>query len=144
MQILIDGDGCPVVNETIKIGKRFDIPCKIICDTAHIFEKEGAETITVTKGSDSVDFALVNRVNEGDVVITQDYGLAAMCLAKSAIVLSQNGMVYDNNNIDSLLFQRYETQKIRMAGGRVKGNKKRKPEQNKDFEAALIRILEEN
>ena len=65
-----------------------------MCDTSHIFEKSGAKTITVSKGSDSVDFALVNMVKPGDVVVTQDYGLAAMCLSRRAIPISQNGMIF--------------------------------------------------
>jgi uncharacterized protein len=141
MQILIDADGCPVVDLTIQIAKKHNVTCKIICDTSHVFEKDGAETITVTKGTDSVDFALVNMVQNGDIVITQDYGLAAMCLAKCAIVLNQDGMIYDSNNIDSLLLQRHTAKKIRMSGGKLKGNSKRKLEQNLAFENKLNSII---
>ena len=81
MRVLIDADGCPVVNETISVSRRAGAECLILCDTAHHFEREGARTLTVSKGADSVDFALVNLVQAGDVVVTQDYGLAAMCLA---------------------------------------------------------------
>ena len=74
MTILIDADGCPVVDMTIKIAAERKIECVILCDTSHVFEKAGAKTITVSKGSDSVDFALANMVQAGDIVITQDYG----------------------------------------------------------------------
>ena len=76
MNILIDADGCPVVNLTLQIAKRFGVPVIILCDTSHQIEREGAQTLVFDKGSDSVDFALVNRVKPGDVVVTQDYGLA--------------------------------------------------------------------
>lgn len=144
MQILIDADGCPVVDLTIKIAKQHKVVCKIICDTSHVFEKDGAETIMVSKGADSVDFAIVNMIKHGDVVITQDYGLAAMCLAKCAIVLNQDGMIYDDTNIDALLLQRHTAKKIRMSGGRLKGNSKRKPEQSLAFESKLKSVLNLN
>ena len=92
MNILIDADGCPVVDLTLQIAKRFVVPVIILCDTSHQIEREGAQTLVFDKGADSVDFALVNRVKPGDVVVTQDYGLASMCLAKCARVLNQNGL----------------------------------------------------
>lgn len=144
MRILIDADGCPVVDIAIKVAKQYKIECVILCDTSHVFEKDGAKTITVTKGADSVDFVLVNMVKNGDVVITQDYGLAAMCLSKLAVVINQDGMIYDDNNIDALLLQRHTAKKIRMAGGRLKGNPKRTIAQDIAFENKLIEILDVN
>ena len=94
MKILIDADGCPVVDICIKSAKRHGIECLILCDTSHIFEREGAKTVTVSKGADSVDFKIVNLLDRGDIVITQDYGLAAMCLARGARALNQNGLIY--------------------------------------------------
>ena len=85
MTTLIDADGCPVVDITVKIAAEHEIDCVILCDTSHVFEKVGAKTITVSKGSDSVDFALVNMVQAGDIVVTQDYGLAAVCRARCAV-----------------------------------------------------------
>ena len=116
---------------------------QILCDTAHEFNHEGAQTVIVEKGADSVDFKLVNLVREGDIVVTQDYGLAAMCLARKAVPLSQNGMVYTDKNIDQLLFTRYVSKKIRNSGGRLKGPSKRKPEQDKAFEEALERLIKD-
>lgn len=141
MELLIDADGCPVVDIAIKIANQYKIDCVLICDTSHVFEREGAVTITVSKGVDSVDFALVNRVKKGDVVVTQDYGLAAMCLAKCALPISQNGMVYHDGNIDDLLLQRHTAKKIRMAGGRMKGHSKRTKEQDLQFEKGLRDLL---
>ena len=141
MTILIDADGCPVVDITVKIAVEHKIDCVILCDTSHVFEKAGARTITVSKGSDSVDFALVNMAQAGDIVVTQDYGLAAMCLARHAVPISQNGMVYTNDNMDALLNERHMAKKIRMAGGRLKGNSKRTLEQNAVFERKLKELL---
>ncbi len=141
MRILIDADGCPVVDLTVRLAKKYGIECTILCDTSHEFNRDGVKTVVVEKGADSVDFKIVNLVGEGDIVVTQDYGLAAMCLARKAIPVSQNGLVYTDKNIDQLLFTRYVSKKIRNAGGRMKGPSKRTPEQDKAFEAALERLI---
>jgi uncharacterized protein YaiI (UPF0178 family) len=133
VMIFVDADGCPVVSETISIAKKFGLPCTLICDTAHEMHREGAETIIVSKGADAVDFVLVNKVQKDDIVVTQDYGLAAMVLAKQGHPIDQNGRLYTNENIDQLLFARHTAQKIRMAGGRLRGPKKRSKESNEKF-----------
>ena len=90
-----------------------------------------------------MDFALANRVKKGDIVITQDYGLASMCLAKGAHVLHQDGWAYTPDNIDALLFSRHESRKYRAAGGRTKGPAKRKHEQDQSFREALTFLLQQ-
>lgn len=144
MKILIDADGCPVVDEAVRIANENNIECIIVCDTAHFFQKEGARTITVSKGADSVDFALVNILNTGDIVVTQDYGLAAMCLAKQAITISQDGMIYNNENIDGLLMARHISKKARESGIRLKGNSKRQTSQDAKFEQQLKKVISES
>lgn len=142
MKILIDADACPVVGITVALAKRHQLPCTLFCDTAHRFENDYAQTVVVDRGADSVDFALVNRVASGDLVITQDYGLAAMCLARGASVLRQDGVFYTHQNMDGLLESRHLSQKIRRAGGRIKGPKKRTAEQDAAFTQALENFLE--
>lgn len=141
--VWIDADGCPVVNETIALCRTFEVACVLICDTAHEFEREGAATIVVSKGADSVDYALVNRVRSNDVVVTQDYGLAAMCLARNARALNQNGLIFTAENMDALLSVRHTNQKVRRGGGRVKGPAKRTAAQDTAFCQALRGLLEE-
>lgn len=141
MRILIDADGCPVVELAVATAREHSMECLILCDTAHQFDKPGATTLTFSKGADSVDFALVNRLRAGDVVITQDYGLAAMCLARRARVLSQDGMEYTPDNIDGLLLARHTAKKIRKAGGRLKGPARRTPGQDAAFDRALRGML---
>ena len=144
MRILIDADGCPVVDIAVQTALQNKIECIILCDTSHVFEKEGARTITVSKGADSVDFALVNLIQSGDIVITQDYGLAAMCLARNAVTVSQDGRIYDDNNIDGLLLARHNSKKIRMAGGMTKGPSKRTAGQNICFSNTLKSLIKQN
>ncbi len=142
MTVWIDADGCPVVSITVRVAREYGLNCVIVCDTAHVFEEtDGVQVITVSKGADSADFTLVNRIGAGDVVVTQDYGLAAMCLARRAVPIHQNGWVFTDRNIDELLHDRYTAKKIRMAGGRLRGPAKRKPEQDAAFEQTLRMYL---
>ena len=133
MKILIDGDGCPVIDIAISVAKKFNIEVVIMCDTSHIFNKEGAKTMVFSKGADSVDFALINYLEKEDVVITQDYGLAAMAMNKASYVINQNGMIYNDENIDRLLYSRHISKKIRKSGGKTKGPKKRTKEDDINF-----------
>lgn len=141
MKVLIDADACPVVDIAVTLCRQQKTQCLLLCDTAHEMHREGAETLVFDKGADSVDYALVNRVESGDIVITQDYGLASMCLARAARVLHQDGWEYTPYNIDALLFQRHASREYRAAGGRTKGPAKRKNSQNQAFEDALWRLL---
>ena len=142
MKVLIDADACPVTDIAVNICRHFHLPCFLLCDTAHTLYREGAEALVFDKGADSVDFALANRVCAGDIVITQDYGLASMCMARGGRVLHQDGWEYTEYNIQALLFQRSESRKYRASGGRIKGPAKRTPQQDKDFAAALEKILQ--
>ncbi len=143
MNVFIDADACPVVDIAVRLCRDFSIPCTLLCDTAHTICREGAQTLVFDKGADSVDFALVNRVHPGDLVITQDYGLASMCLARQARVLHQDGWEYTEYNIQALLFQRHESRKYRASGGRVKGPSKRTHQQDIAFSQSLSKLLQQ-
>ena len=142
MNIYIDADGCPVVKETINVAKQFEIPVIIICDAAHYFMHEGVQTITVMPGSDAVDYEIINRLQPGDLVITQDYGLASLVLPKGVSVLHQLGYQYTKENIDGLLEQRYFSGQIRRKGGRTKGPKPFTDKDRTTFKQALIELVE--
>ena len=143
MQVLIDADACPVVDIAVRLCKQYNIPCLLLCDTAHIMHREGANTLVFDKGADSVDFALVNRANPGDLVVTQDYGLASMCLGKRVRVVHQDGWEYTEYNISGLMEQRHAAKKHRLAGGRTKGPAKRTRQQDEAFAAAFERLLQQ-
>lgn len=143
MRILVDADGCPVTDIVLAQARRRQMECILFCDTAHRMEREGARTVTVSRGADSADFALVNALEPGDVVVTQDYGLAAMALSRQARPISQDGMRYTLDNIDALLLSRHTAWKIRRGGGRLKGPSKRTHQQDSRFEAELMRLLDE-
>jgi hypothetical protein len=143
MKIFIDADGCPVVDIAVRTAAKYGIGCTIICDTAHSIQREGADTIIVDKGADSADYRLVNLVSAGDIAITQDYGLAAMCLSRRAAVLNQDGRRYTEENISGLLEFRAVSAKIRRSGGRTKSVPKRTSQQDEMFEKALNELIGE-
>lgn len=140
VRILIDADACPVVDLAVDIAREHRVEVILLCDWTHELSREGVTTLVVSKGADSVDFALVNRVEAGDLVVTQDYGLAAMCLSRRALVIDQNGRAYTDENIDALL-ARHTARKIRSGGGRLKGPAKRTQQQDAAFAKTLGALL---
>jgi len=143
MRIIIDADGCPVVDITLKEAKRRGIECIIVCDTAHRIERAGARTITVDKGADSADFKIANLARGGDAVVTQDYGLAAMCLARGALPIRQDGTRYSGGNIGLMLEERSFSRRMRAAGVRMKGPRRRTAQDDARYAEALAQMLDE-
>jgi Uncharacterized protein conserved in bacteria len=142
-RILVDADACPVKNIIVGIAKEYGIPVIMFIDTSHVLNDGYSEVITVDKSRDSVDIALVNKVAKGDIVVTQDYGVAAMALPKRAFVVNQNGFEYNNGNIDKLLFERHIAQKIRRSGGRTSGPGKRTREDDDRFERVFRSVVKQ-
>lgn len=143
MNIFIDADGCPVRKQAIKIASQFSIPVILVCDTSHIITEPDCETITVDKQSDSADYAIINRLNENDICITQDYGLAAMVIAKNGIAVHQNGFLYTNENIDRMLFERHVAKQVRMAGKRSTKHKARSKENDEKFQMFFDKFIKQ-
>ena len=142
MQIFVDADGCPVVDIAIKIAKELDLHIVVVKNYAVHIENEYAEIITVDISSDSADYYIANRMGKGDILVTQDHGLAAMCLAKGAICINQNGLVINDENIDGILNRRHINKELRRKQGIYSKFKKRNPSADKDFEMSLRRIVE--
>ncbi|MDD2955506.1 MAG: YaiI/YqxD family protein [Oscillospiraceae bacterium] len=143
MKILVDADACPVVAETIRTAQRFGLPVLLVCDTSHELLRAGAETLVVSKGADSADFALVSRIERGDIVVTQDYGVAAMALSRGGRPINQDGMRYTDGNIAGLLMSRHAAAKIRRSGGRLRGPRRRTPGQDEEFCRELEKLCGE-
>ena len=143
MRILVDADACPVVRIVEKTAEKYDIPVVLLCDTNHILQSEYSEVITVGAGADAVDFKLVNICQKGDLVVTQDYGVAAMILGKGAYGIHQSGRWYTNDNIDQMLMERHMAKKARNAKKRnhIKGPAKRTEEDDARFEQSLEKLI---
>lgn len=141
--ILVDADACPVKHIIVKVAKEKNIHVIMFIDTSHVIDDGYSEVVIVDKARDSVDFALVNKVRRGDIVVTQDYGVAAMALAKGARAINQNGVVYSDDNMDKFLFERHLSQKIRRSGNKVSGPSKRTKEHDEKFERAFRKLVED-
>lgn len=145
MQILVDADACPVTRIVEKIARQQGLPCVLLCDTNHVLQLDYSEIKVIGAGADAVDYALINVCRKGDVVVTQDYGVAAMALGKGAYAIHQSGRWYTNENIDQMLMERHLAKKARMGKGKhhLKGPGKRTPEDDARFEASLLRLLDQ-
>ena len=141
MRILVDADACPVKELILREAKRRSLPVLMIHDTSHELSDGYSQSITVDKGADSADLKLINLLSPGDLVVTQDFGVAAMALGKGAAALSQNGLISTSGNIDRLLFERHVGKKLRRAGKHGPNPKKRTSADDDAFLAAFLRLL---
>lgn len=112
MKILVDADACPVVSIVEHVAEKYGIPVVLLCDTNHVLQSEYSEVKVIGAGADAVDFALVRLCQKGDLVVTQDYGVAAMILGKGAYGIHQNGKWYTDENIDRMLMERHISKKV--------------------------------
>lgn len=143
MRILVDADACPGRNLIEKAAKENNIPVIMYCDMNHILNSEYSDIKYVESGFQSVDMVIANETKAGDVVVTQDFGVAAMCLGKRAYAISPKGFIYDNDNIDRLLFERHIGAKVRKAGGRTSNPKKRSKEDDDRLYRNLVKIIQQ-
>ena len=145
MHIYVDADACPVKEIIERVSKEKGIAVTMVIDVNHILHSDYSEVVTVSQGADSVDLYLINRVKEDDIVVTQDYGVAALALGKRAKAISNSGLIFTNDNIDKLLFERFLGKKQRNAS---KGKKrmghipKRTNADDVAFEENFRKILE--
>ena len=144
MRIIVDGDACPGISIIENIAKKYNVELIVFCDIHHYIYLEYGEVRVVDSGFQSVDMYVVNICKEKDIVITQDYGVAAIALGKKAYVINPKGYYYNEENIDRLLEERHISQKIRRAGGRPNNPKKRTKEDDNRLEKNLIKIIECN
>lgn len=144
MTIYIDADACPVTRIAERVAKEKSIPVVLLCDTNHVLTSDYSEVKIIGAGADAVDMALINLCRAGDLVITQDYGVAAMALGKGARALHQSGRVYSDGNISGLLESRHIAKvQRRKSKNHLKGPRKRTSEDDKRFEESLRRLLAE-
>ena len=122
MQIFVDADACPVVDIVETIAEKYNIPTTLLCDTNHILHSDYSDVIVVSAGADAVDYKLISICHKWDVVVSQDYGVAAMALGKGAYAIHQSGKWYTNENIDQMLMERHLNKKVRRSSHKNLGN----------------------
>ncbi|WP_230398094.1 YaiI/YqxD family protein [Novisyntrophococcus fermenticellae] len=143
MQILVDADACPVIAIVERIARELSISVTLLCDTNHVLTSDYSKIKIIGAGPDAVDFALVGMCQKNDIVVTQDYGVAAMILGKGAYGIHQNGEWYTNENIDQMLMKRHIAKKARRAKTKhhIKGPGKRTEADDRRFEESLRDLL---
>ena len=143
MHIYVDADACPVIRIVENIARKYNIETTLICDTNHVLTSDYSDVVTVSAGADAVDFKLVNLCTRDDIVVTQDYGVAAMALSKGAYAIHQSGKWYTNDNIDRMLMQRHITKCAKRASSKnhINGPKKRSNEDNIHFAESFEKLV---
>ena len=132
MQIYVDADACPVVGIVEKIAERYRIPVTLLCDTNHVLHSNYSEVMIVGAGADAVDYKLIGICHRGDIVVSQDYGVAAMALGKGAYA------------IDQMLMERHLNGKARRGSHKnhIKGPKKRTKEDDERFAQSFEKMVQ--
>ncbi len=144
MMIYVDADACPVTRIAEDIARKHGIPVTLLCDTNHVLTSDYSTVKVIGTGADAVDFALINLCQRGDIVITQDYGVAALALGKGARAIHQSGKWFTDENIDGLLMIRHLAKKARRSGKHhLKGPAKRTEEDDKRFAESFERMIQE-
>lgn len=143
MHIYIDADACPVVGIAEDIATKYNISVTLLCDTNHVLTSDYSEVVVVGAGADAVDYKLISICHRGDIVVTQDYGVAAMALGKGAFAIHQSEKWYTNENIDQMLMERHLNKKARRASSRnhIKGPRKRTEEDDQRFAESFEKLL---
>lgn len=143
MKIFVDADACPVIDIFEDIATKYNIPVTLLCDTNHVLTSDYSEVIVVGAGADAVDYKLISICHRGDIVVTQDYGVAAMALGKGAYAIHQSGKWYTDENIDQMLMERHLNKKARRASSRnhIKGPRKRTEEDDQRFAESFEKLL---
>ena len=143
MQIYVDADACPVVSIVEEVAEKYRIDVTLLCDTNHILTSDYSEVIVVGAGADAVDYKLISICHKGDIVVSQDYGVAAMALGKGAYAIHQSGKWYTNENIDQMLMERHLNKKARRGSHKnhLKGPRKRTKEDDKRFAQSFEKLV---
>lgn len=141
--ILVDADACPVIRQAELVARRHALPMTLLCDEHHVMYSEYAQVRHVSSGADAVDIALMNLCRRGDIVVTQDYGVAAMALGKGAYAIHHSGKRYTDENIDLMLMERHLAKKARRASGKhhLRGPAKFTEEDRQRFTAAFEALI---
>ncbi len=144
MRIIVDADACPVKQIVEDLASSQGIELIMISNYHHLITSEYATLVVVDAASQSADMAIANYTRSGDIVVTQDYGLASMVLAKKGRAIHPSGNIYTLDNIDGLLMQRYVNQKARQARKHISGPTKRQAEDDRRFKNGLESLIKES
>lgn len=141
MRIIVDADAMPGIKIIEEVAQKYGVKCILISDTTHNLTSDYSEIITVDKGFQSVDMYLVNIIKENDIVISQDYGVATIALARKCLVVNPKGLLYTDDNIDMMMATRHIATKMRKQNHHLKGPKKRTKEDDERLRKTLESLV---
>lgn len=144
MKIIVDADACPVKGIIEELAADAGLEVIMVSNYHHMIKSNYAQVVVVDGSSQSADLNIANQAQKDDIVVTQDYGLAALVLAKKARCIHPQGQIYSPDNIDGLLGQRYANQKARRAGKRITNPRKRQTQDDIRFKKNLARLIDKN
>lgn len=144
MRILVDADACPGRDIIERAAKESQVEVIMFCDLNHVINSSYSKVVYADSGFQSVDMKLANEAQKGDIVVTQDFGVATMALSKRAYAIGPKGYIYNDDNIDKLLFERHISSKVRRAGGKTSNAKKRSAEDDKRLYENLKFLIEKS
>lgn len=142
MRVLVDADACPVKGIILEECIKYNIDLYMYFDNSHIYNDDYSKVIIVDKSKDSVDLKIINDLDKDDIVVTQDYGLASIVISKGAKAINNNGLIFTENNIDKLLFEKFLSVKNRRAKIKTKNIKKRNIEMDDNFRKNFLKLIE--
>ena len=144
MHIYVDADACPVVDIIEDKARKYKVSVTLLCDTNHVLSSAYSEVMLVGAGADAVDYKLISICHKGDIVVSQDYGVAAMALGKGAYAIQQSGKWYTNDNIDRMLMERHLNKKARRNSNKahLKGPKKRTKKDDERFSESFEKLIQ--
>jgi uncharacterized protein YaiI (UPF0178 family) len=143
LKIIVDADACPVKDIIEELAQEYRLELIMVSNINHVIASQYAKIVVVDGTSEAADIAIVNLTKRGDIVVTQDYGLASLALAKGSYALDPLGHQYTDTNIEGLLVRRFINQKARRAGERIGGPRKRNPNDNSRFQQRLREIIQQ-
>ncbi|HOQ08837.1 MAG TPA: DUF188 domain-containing protein [Syntrophomonadaceae bacterium] len=141
MRILVDADACPVMNIIQSIASTFGIQVIWVASIDHNIHSQYGKVITVDHAPEAVDLYIVNHTVPGDIVVTQDLGLASLVLAKGAQPLTPLGRILHEEDMDNILYQRYINKKARRQGYHIGKTTARTDQDDQRFKQALLGLI---
>ncbi|OPY58236.1 MAG: hypothetical protein A4E55_01055 [Pelotomaculum sp. PtaU1.Bin035] len=142
MKIIVDADAIPrnALEICRQAATEFSVSLVTVASFNHQIESE--HHVVVGNAPQEADLQVVNLTREGDIVVTQDWGLAAMVIGKGAAAVSPAGRIFNPATVDFLLEERELKARHRRSGGRTKGPAKRTVKDDNNFKKNLYKLLE--
>ncbi|RKP55619.1 DUF188 domain-containing protein [Cohnella endophytica] len=141
-RVVVDGDACPVKAEIARTVRSCGATALLVSSHAHVLVPEpSVDVVTVDASDQAADLYIANVLKGSDILVTGDYGLAALGLARGAAVLTPRGKMIGESDIEELLEQRHFSARMRRGGMRTKGPRAFTKEDRDRFQQKLTRLL---